>query len=55
MATHHNIFAWEIPWTEKPGQYSPWGRKGVRRDFATKQQNQLVMVFISQVFMVTIA
>ena len=19
--------AWEIPWTEKPGGYSPWGRK----------------------------
>ena len=29
MATHSNILAWEIPWTEKPGrlQYSPWGHK----------------------------
>ena len=27
MATHSCIFAWEIPWTEDPGGYSPWGCK----------------------------
>ena len=27
MATHSSIFAWEIPWTEKPGSYSPWESK----------------------------
>ena len=27
MATHCSILAWEIPWTEKPGGYSPWGHK----------------------------
>ena len=27
MATHSSILAWKIPWTEKPGVYSPWGRK----------------------------
>ena len=27
MATHSNILAWEIPWTEEPGGYSPWGCK----------------------------
>ena len=27
MATHFSIFAWRIPWTEKPGSYSPWDRK----------------------------
>ena len=27
MATHSSIFACEIPWTEKPGSYSPWERK----------------------------
>ena len=27
MATNPSIFAWEIPWTEEPGGYSPWGRK----------------------------
>ena len=25
MATHSNILAWKIPWTEEPGGlYSPW-------------------------------
>ena len=23
MATHSSILAWKIPWTEKPGGYSP--------------------------------
>ena len=27
MATHSNIFAWRIPWTEGPGGYSPQGCK----------------------------
>ena len=27
MATHSSILAWEIPWTEKPVGYSPWGCK----------------------------
>ena len=27
MATHSSILAWEIPWTEEPAGYSPWGRK----------------------------
>ena len=27
MTTHSSILAWEIPWTEEPGGYSPWGRK----------------------------
>ena len=25
MATHYNILAWKIPWTEEPGSYSAWG------------------------------
>ena len=24
-ATHSSILAWEIPWTEEPGDYNPWG------------------------------
>ena len=24
MATHSSILTWKIPWTEKPGGYSPW-------------------------------
>ena len=31
MATHSSTFAWRIPWTEKPGGYSPWGHR-VRHD-----------------------
>ena len=27
-ATHTRILAWKIPWTEEPGGYSLWGRKG---------------------------
>ena len=27
MVTHSSILAWRIPWTEKPGGYSPWGHK----------------------------
>ena len=26
MAIHSSILASGIPWTEKPGSYSPWGR-----------------------------
>ena len=25
MATHSSTLAWEIPWTEEPMGYSPWG------------------------------
>ena len=27
MATHSGILAWETPWREGPGGYSPWDRK----------------------------
>ena len=27
MATHSNILAWRIPWTEEPGGHSIRGRK----------------------------
>ena len=27
MAIHSSILAWEIPWTEEPLGYSPWGCK----------------------------
>ena len=27
MAAHSRTLAWEIPWTEKPGGYSPWYHK----------------------------
>ena len=42
MATHSRILAWEIPWTEELGDYSPGGHKRVRYDLATKQQELLI-------------
>ena len=42
MVTCSNI-AWRIPWTEEPGDYSPWGRKRVGYDLATKQQNNSII------------
>ena len=32
---HSGIFSWEIPWTEKPGGYSPWGSKKLDTTEAT--------------------
>jgi len=43
MATHPNILIWEIPRTEKPGGYSPWGHKSVRHNLATKQQQSFTI------------
>ena len=36
VATHSIILAWEIPWTDEPGGYSPWGCKRIRHDLVTK-------------------
>ena len=30
MATHSNILAWKIPWTEEPGGLHYMGSQGVR-------------------------
>ena len=30
MATHSNILAWEIPWTEEPGELQSMGSQRVR-------------------------
>ena len=30
MSTHSSILAWEIPWTEEPGQLQPIGSQRVR-------------------------
>ena len=34
MATHSNIFAWEMPWTEEPGGLQSMGSQRVRHDWA---------------------
>ena len=38
MSTHSSILAWEITWTEEPGRLQCAGSQRVRRDLATKQQ-----------------
>ena len=32
MATHSNILAWRIPWTEEPGRLQSMGSQRVRHD-----------------------
>ena len=32
MATHSNLLAWRIPWTEEPGKLQSMGSLGVRHD-----------------------
>ena len=38
MATHSNILAWKIQWTEEPGGLEFMGSQRVGHDLATKQQ-----------------
>ena len=39
MATHSNILAGKIPWTESQAGYSPWGCERVGHDLVTKQRS----------------
>ena len=36
MATHSNILAWKIAWTEEPGRLQSMGSQRVRHDWVTK-------------------
>ena len=38
VATHSSILAWEIPWMEEPGGYSPGGHKRVGQGLMTKNK-----------------
>ena len=38
MTTHSSILAWEIPWMEEPGGYSPGGHKRVGQGLMTKNK-----------------
>ena len=35
MATHSSILAWEIPWTEEPGELQSMGSQTVGHDLVT--------------------
>ena len=36
MAIHPSTLAWEIPWTEEPGNYCPWSHKRAGHDLMTE-------------------
>ena len=38
MAIHSSIPAWEIPWTEEPGELQSMESQRVRHNLVTKQQ-----------------
>ena len=40
MATHSSTLAWKIHEERNLADYTPWGRKRVRCNLATKQQQQ---------------
>ena len=40
MAIHFSILAWEIPWTEEPGELQTMGSQRVGHDLGTKQWQQ---------------
>ena len=40
IATQSSIHAWEIPLTEEPGRLQSMGRKGVKHDIVSKQQQK---------------
>ena len=39
IATHSNILAWKIPWTEEPGGLQVKGLQRVRHDWVTKHKS----------------
>ena len=39
-SNHSSILAWEIPWTEEPGGYIPWGHK--QSDTTSNKNNNLI-------------
>ena len=41
MATHSDILAWKIPWTEEFGGLQSMGLQRVRHNLVTKQQQSL--------------
>ena len=46
MTTHSSILAWEIPWTEEPGELQSMALQRVGHNFATKQQPQQLLYYI---------
>ena len=49
MATQSSILAWEIPWTEETGRLQSMGCQRVRHNLVTEQQQQRVLLSVTQV------
>ena len=43
MATHSNILAWKIPWTEEAARLQSTGCQRLGHDLATKQQQMDIL------------
>ena len=50
MATHSNILAWEISWTEEPGRLQSMGSHRVKHDWATNTYLPCVPAIIFLLF-----
>ena len=50
IATHSNVLARRISWTEKPGGLQSMGSHRVRQYRATEQQSLYIVVFLSAVY-----
>ena len=48
MATHSNILAWRMPWTEEPAGYSPWSYK--ESDMIEQITNRIISAPIQVAF-----
>ena len=48
VATHSNIFAWRILWTEEPSRLQSMGLQRVEHNLAAKQQPQTASKLQSQ-------
>ena len=46
MATHSNILAWEIPWTEEPDGLQSMGSHRGRHNLATKQRQHMCVLLL---------
>ena len=44
IATHSSLLAWSIPWTEEPGGLLSTRLQRVGLDWATQQQQQMVIL-----------
>ena len=50
MATHSNILAWRIPWTEESGGLWSMGSQRIRHDWATFIHSVIQYLFFSGLF-----